>query len=101
MMTPLIKYRTRFGKIERIECLRETAQSVFVKDTGIMANKSGERRESKSCDWYQYHDSWDAAHAHLIAQAEADVSNLRDRLESAKGKLGNVKGMKPPADTAQ
>lgn len=87
----MIKYRTRFDKIEALEVERETAKQVF------LPAKNGRRafRENKESYWSKWHDSWEAAHAFLVARAERDVENLRMRLEQAKGKLGQIRGMKP------
>lgn len=85
----MIKYRTRFNKIEAIEVLRETDKQVF------LLVDAKERREHKVCDWYAWHDTWEDAHDFLIAEAEKTVNSLRLRIEQAKGTLGQIKGMKP------
>lgn len=87
----MIKYRTRFDKIEPLEVERETDKQV------VLAARIGFRssRENKVSDWSNWHDTWEAAHSFLIAEAERDVASLRMRLEQAKGKLGNIKGMRP------
>ena len=87
----MIKYRTRFDKIVAFEVERETDKQV------VLPAKDGFRssRENKVSDWSNWHDSWEAAHAFLISAAERDVCSLRERLEQAKGKLGQIKGMSP------
>lgn len=87
----MIKYRTRFDKIEALEVERETAKQIFLPAKNLMRA----RRENKVSDWSNWHDSWDAAHAFLVENAERDVESLRMRLEQAKGKLGQIRGMKP------
>lgn len=89
----MLKYKSRSETIEAYEVVRETEHQVVLPpiDKG-----EKERRESKQCDWYAWHNSWEEAHAHLVAKAQAEVDALRLRLEHAKGKLGNIKGMKPP-----
>lgn len=52
-------------------------------------------RENKVSDWSNWHDSWEEAHAFLVTNAERDIESLRMRLEQAKGKLGQIRGMKP------
>ena len=99
MSKPVIKYRTDWqNKIDRVECLRETEQFVVLPDAGFLAHKSGERREAKRGDFCQYHDSWEEARTYLLTKAEKAVADARRDLEVAKSKLGNIKGMKPPAD---
>lgn len=89
----MIKYRTRFDKIEALEVERETEKQVF------LPAKHGNRaiRENKVSDWSNWHDSWDLAHNFLVAKAERDVELLRMRLEQAKGKAEKIRGMKPPS----
>jgi hypothetical protein len=96
---PIIKFKTSAinSKIERVECLRETGQSVFLVSSGFMARKSGERRAAKHSEWEQYHDTWEAAHAYLLRQAQDEVDACRRRLEGANGRLGQIKGMKKPS----
>lgn len=90
----MIKYRTRFDNIEALEVERETAKQVFLPAT----NGTRARREDKVSDRSNWHDSWDAAHAFLVANAERDVESLRMRLEQAKGRVGQIRGMKPPTE---
>lgn len=85
----MIKYRTRFGEIKAIEVEREPAKQVTILVAGSPI------RENKVSSGANWHDTWEAAHAFLIAEAERNVISLRTRLEQAKGKLGRVKGMKP------
>ena len=86
----VIKYRTSFNKIEALEVERETdKQVVLPANNGFRSS-----RENKVSDWSNWHDTWEAAHAFLVAKAERDVSSLRMRLEQAKGKLGQIKAMR-------
>jgi hypothetical protein len=96
----IIKYRTDHfaDKIEKVEVLRETDACVYVPATGYRKSGSGERRESKLSDYAQYHDTWADAHAYLLQKAERVVKSARQQLEAANGKLGNIKGMRPPKD---
>jgi hypothetical protein len=87
----MIKYRTAWNEIEALEVLRETNSQV-VRAVGSHAI---ERREAKRSEHYNWHDTWEDAHAFLIERAEAEVQTLRNQLEQAKGRLGNIKGMKP------
>lgn len=96
----IVKFKTSFSadKIEEIEVVRETEQSVFLPVNGrSLAGKKGvnERRDAKRSTYVQYHDTWADAHAFLVGKAQREVESLRSRLEQAKGKLGQIKGMKP------
>lgn len=85
----MIKYRTRFDRIEALEVERETDKQV------VLPASEGCRsiRENKVSDWSNWHDTWDDAHAFLVKEAEREVESLRMRLEKSKGKLGQLKGM--------
>lgn len=89
--TEVIKYRTQFNKIEALEVERETDRQV------VLPARDGfrSRRENKVSAWSNWHDTWEAAHAFLVAKAERDVETLRVRLEKAMGTLEQIKGMTP------
>lgn len=74
------------AKITEVEVERETKTSVWI---------NGNRR-NKITEWDIFHDSWDAAHAHLMKRAQELANKARRELETANGALGNVKGMKKP-----
>jgi hypothetical protein len=94
----LVKFKTGGinGGIERVEVIRETEACVYVPTQGWSRTGKGERREAKRSDWTQYHDTWADAHAYLMGKAQSCVDSARRELEQANGRLGNVKGMKPP-----
>lgn len=91
----MIKYRTRFDKIEAIEVLRETEHQVVLPPSNP---RGRECRESKRTDWSNWHDTWEDARAFLMGNAQREVDRARMALERAKGRLGNIKGMKKPAE---
>lgn len=88
----MIKYRTERtswqveAKITPVEVERETDSSLWIKG----------RRQAKSLQHETYHDTWDIAHAYLMEIANQHCQTARRNLETANGKLGNVKGMKRP-----
>jgi hypothetical protein len=88
----MIKYRTKFGKIEAVEIERETDKQIV-----HFANKYGHsRRENKVSDWLNWHDTWDDAHKFLIEKAERSVECCRLALMSANEKLVQINGMEEP-----
>lgn len=93
----IIKWQTnRYdSKIERMECTRETARTVWYMASGGIRGQI-ERKQSKDGDWHQLHDSWDAAHVFLMGRAQRSLESARIQLASAQGEFGNVKGMKKP-----
>lgn len=90
-------YRVRWAKIEAFEVLRTTAKQVVLPSTH---RKGGEEREAKETGWYSWHETWESAHARIVADAQKKVDILRLKLERAKGELGNAKGMNPPTTPA-
>ena len=100
----LVKWKTDYsGKtIERVECTRETESTVWVLEdqTGWFDQQAGkppkmvERRRQKDGT---YHDTWELAHAYLLALATQNLEAARLNLARAQGHYGNLKGMKPPA----
>ena len=86
-------YRVRWAKIEALEVLRTTEKQVVLPNPH---RKGGEEREAKETEWYTWHETWEAAHARIVADAQKKVDNLRQQLVRANGELGNAKGMKPP-----
>ncbi len=86
-------YRVSCAKIEAFEVLLTTAKQVVLP---CPYRKGGEKREAKETGWYSWHETWEAAHARIVADAQKKVDGLRLQLERAKGELGNAKGMKPP-----
>jgi hypothetical protein len=91
------KYKaTDYGlpKIAIVEIEKETGSFVFIKSGGRI------RREAKQSRNERYCDTFEEAKAALLEGAESDVSSARRRLEQANAKLGNIKGMKKPAELA-
>ena len=84
-MTGRTTYEVR-ARITAVKVERETESSVWV---------NGNRR-AKESESDIFHDTWDDAHAHLLAAAEENAASARRQLERANGALGNVKGMKKP-----
>ncbi|GAB1407704.1 hypothetical protein MASR1M8_16230 [Thermomonas brevis] len=86
-------YRASLGRIKAFEVLRTTEKQVVLPN---LHRKGGEEREAKETEWYTWHETWEAAHARIVADAQKKVDILRRQLERANGELGNAKGMKPP-----
>jgi hypothetical protein len=80
--------------IEEVEVVKETKKSVWVKREGWAKGTESIDRCHKRASWHNYFDTWEEAHAFLMDKAQREVDSLRRQLELAKGKLGNIKGMK-------
>lgn len=105
MSAPLVKFKRTFNRIEQVECVRESESSVWIAKIGRELRpgalpKTLEIRRAKNTDYESYHDTWVDAHALIVRRAESDVASARSALEYANGKLGNIKGMKPPKEPA-
>jgi len=84
----MTKYMVILGRWPRaqitpIECERESEQSVYVNG----------RRRGKRTEYENYFDSWEEAHAALLAASTEHLAIARARLQKAQGFHGNVKGM--------
>lgn len=87
-------YRVRWGKIESHRVVKETAKQVVYESDWY--GRTIEKREAKDSECQTWHETWEAAHARIVAVAQKKVDGLRLQLERAKGELGNAEGMKPP-----
>ena len=105
----LVKWKTSgFDRTEivPVECARETEKAVWVLEYpwtlggGRSTKPPIERRRMKNSEYDNYHDTWEAAHAFLLACAERELDNARARLAQAQGTHGNVKGLRKPAEAA-
>lgn len=81
------------AKIQRLECIKETAKFVTLID-----RFDCEEKRSKANGVY---DTWEEAHAALTRIVEAELNTVRLRLQYLQGIAGNVRGMKPPAGEVQ
>lgn len=90
-----IKYKTtRYGiDIDPVEIIRETAACVFVHDKYTKR----ERKEHKTSEFHTYHDTWDAAHRHLLEVTGIRISNAKSDLGYLEGQLDRIASMQPPA----
>jgi hypothetical protein len=89
----ITKYKAeRLGPphIEAVEVEKETEACVWIRG----------RRIAKRSSYERYFDTWAEAKADLMQRAEEAIAHARRSLERANGYLGNVKGMKPPAEAA-
>lgn len=82
-MTKKYRIDVKFPKaeIEEVEIIRETDSYVFLPTWSTKRNPSGEERALKITEWYEYHDTWEAAHAVLVCKAS---SKLRMRAANLK-----------------
>jgi hypothetical protein len=84
----MVKYKTAIfsydGLIKNVSIDKETDKSVWINGN----------RHLKSCEYEQFHDTWDDAKNYLLSKAESQLICARRELEKAQGYMGNVKGLK-------
>ena len=83
----MLKFRTNaWGNklIEPVEIDRETDSSVFI----------GKNRNAKRSSYHNYFDTWEDAKAFLLKNAEDEAASCLRQLETANGKLGNIRGLR-------
>ncbi len=87
------KYRTSkySHEIKKIEIIRETHRSIFLKKYSW---DDAERREPKISDYHRYFDSWNEAHTYLIIRTEKRIDAARIELDKAIIALNDIKEMK-------
>jgi hypothetical protein len=97
------KYRATWlyeFRIEACKVVKETPkQIVYMKDCSRYYQPNHEeimqeRREAKESRGIKWFDTWEEAHTTLLSIAQKRVDSARVGLDDAKGKLGNVKGMR-------
>ena len=81
--------------IHRIECLSETEKTVMLPS---QSSRGKPRRENKVTDYHQYFDSWDEAHAELLARLEGEAEGARIRITRVNASLDRVRAMTEPGD---
>jgi hypothetical protein len=97
MPEPCYMFRTSdWGaeRIKRVKVIKATAKTVVFEDDWMGKTiQQTERRETVN---HGIFDTWQEAHAWLLARAENSLNDARRRLEQAQGLYGNIKGMKKP-----
>lgn len=83
----IVKYRTKWNEIERVEIFRETDNFVYF-GNGC--------REAKRSGFQNYFDTWEDAKAFLLDEAQKSIDAARRELQRAQAEYGNIKGMKNP-----
>lgn len=95
MSAPRTMYRVYWDRIDPRPVLRTTDKFVF-----FVSDRGAARREARTTFYTSWHESWEEAHAFIVDRAEKKIASLRLQLKSEEGRLGNLRGMKPPAGAA-
>ena len=93
MSEPIYKYKINRWDvgIDKVEIVRETDKSVWLKDRFGKA-----RRETKTSYYCVYCDTWKEAYAKLLDRAESSIDSKKSSLEYAKQKLKEVLALEEP-----
>lgn len=84
-------------KIEPITVIKETTAFVTVLETDERG-RTYENKTKRRGAYHAIHDGWDDAHTYLLTAAECKVVDARRALQRAQDEIGNIKGMKRPAE---
>lgn len=76
-------YRASFGRIEKVEIVKETDKFVFIKSK----IKTSGIKEAKTSNYYAYRDTFEEAKQFLVDEAEEDFEKAKRELEYAARKL--------------
>lgn len=77
----------------------EPVQAVQVESytAGFVVLQGEKRRTKRVTEGYHcYFQTWKEARDHQLRKAEAGVQAARLLLQKAEGRLGNIKGLRPP-----
>ena len=93
----IVKWRTGGWniEIERVECVKETAQCVWIESRwGTQKGKT--RRESKVSEWARFHDSWDAAKQYLLSREQRNIEQAKNNMKIAEDRLQKILELTEP-----
>lgn len=100
----IIKWRTspyneNKALIERIECVRETATSVW-HVAPARWGRSEVRRIAKRSTVTHYHDTWQEAYDHILEIAHHARDHAERKLRQTEQHLAQVRSLTPPPEIA-
>jgi hypothetical protein len=82
----MLKYRTTHWealRIDEVEVERESSVSVWIDGQCVR----------KQSNWALYFDTWEEAHAFLVAKAQRKVNRCQDQLKEANEKLRRAQAL--------
>lgn len=83
----MFKYRTLFGKIEKVEIKRETPTIV------VLLSGHREHKQSEDINWF---DFWEDAHKFLISDTARKLYVAQAKVRKVERELEEIKDMKNP-----
>ena len=94
----IVKYEIKsYGpdRIVPITCVRETEKTLWIEYEYRGEKTVAIRRKS-----LEIHDTWQSAHDHLLATAQADIDSLERNLHKAKATLAEIEALSEPLSPA-
>lgn len=89
-------YVIDLGNIIKCDVAKETTKTIV-----LMHRNWGNWERTYRIQDGKVFNTWREAHAALLAAAEQEVAAARLHLERLNGRIGRIKGMKPPAEEGQ
>lgn len=83
-------------RIEEMPCIKETKSFAWVEQQQFQLHGCGSPRIKQIRKAGRVFDTWEEAHAELLARAGGELQRARRTFELARSYAGNIKGMKPP-----
>ena len=84
--------------IESVEVVKCTPKKVYF-NVMDWNNKPSLRSELKVAEYHQWHDSWDAAHAYLIKEANGRLESAKRQVDICRSRLQTIQALKPNVPT--
>ena len=85
------------GPIIPVEVVKQTQKTLWIKRLKTHGIGRGKEFTIEQCrKGPRFHDTWEAAHNHLLIKAKKRVEYEKRNLNSARSELGMIKKMKPP-----
>ena len=94
----IVKYEIKsYGpdRIVPITCVRETEKTLWIEYECRGQKAVVLRRKS-----LEIHDTWQSAHDHLLATAQANIDSLERRVHHAKATLVEIEALSEPLSPA-
>ena len=85
--------------IEAVCCVKSTEKTVWIEK--VRFRIFGEEtkdviRQSRIGQYYQYHETWDLAHAHLLRVADSELDEMKAQYDAALAYVEKVKSLSKP-----
>ena len=80
------------NRISPVKVIKETDKTLWIERIDYRGKPDIYQRRKTN----DFHDTWEAAHNHLLIKAKEQVEYQKRNLNSARSELGMIEKMKPP-----